>query len=218
MIARVMMIWACVMLAACADDPNQIVDDKLAAITEQPIVATNEGLPEVVAMPRGYQDFGDPFYDANRTVASHQPNDKPAKANAQTMNTDDKPSDPSANKNSLADVPALTKQTQPMSLPKPPPPNLPQAMVDNDRVRQPLERYDLSSLRYQGNIFDETRQVALISSPDGLIHQLTVGQYIGKNHGQVVRIDARTIVINEAMMAADGRYYSHQTTMAFVGK
>ena len=39
-------------------------------------------------------------------------------------------------------------------------------VIDTNRVREPLESYELSSLRYHGRIFDDIRLVALIMSPD----------------------------------------------------
>ncbi|MFA9485724.1 MULTISPECIES: pilus assembly protein PilP [unclassified Moraxella] len=87
-----------------------------------------------------------------------------------------------------------------------------QVHIQTNRIRQELERYPMSTLRYQGFIEQNGQRIALITSADGLVHRVQVGQYVGQNHGQVRQVGRDFVVIAEAMMQADGRYYeqTHQ--------
>lgn len=67
---------------------------------------------------------------------------------------------------------------------------------------EPLERYELNALRYQGRIVSQDWQVALIIAPDGVVHQVSVGQYLGRHHGKLSQIGERELTIVESY--ADG--------------
>lgn len=96
-------------------------------------------------------------------------------------------------------------------------------VIDTNRVREPLvreplESYELSSLRYHGRIFDDIRLVALIMSPDGIVHRVSTGQYLGKNHGKITHIDSRTIHLIEAVADTQGGYYRRDVNIHFIHK
>lgn len=76
---------------------------------------------------------------------------------------------------------------------------------DPDRPREELEKYTLGSLQMVGtyrSIAQEDSELwALIRAPDGIIHRIRKGNYMGTNHGRIEnitdqRIDLREIVPN----------------------
>lgn len=76
---------------------------------------------------------------------------------------------------------------------------------DPDRPREELEKYSLGSLRMVGTYIKvdepEGDLWALIKAPDGIIHRIRQGNYMGNNHGKISnineqRIDLREIVPN----------------------
>lgn len=87
--------------------------------------------------------------------------------------------------------------------------------IDTSRVRQTLENHPLDSLSYRGRIEHDDQISALVLSPDGIAHPVRVGQYLGKNHGKVSHINHHEIVIQEAILQEDGRYYEQVNYLRF---
>lgn len=202
-----------VLLSACAEDAEQTADEKLSAITSQP------SAPQVMPLPTGapvisvYQAGKDPFANPWRTQAKTEPvNDT---ASTQASKAESRASDQKRDKNT-DDTSPKTVLNEPKADTKPIPKILGKIIsIDDTRVREPLENYELSQLIYQGRISDHTRQIALVRSPDGFVHQLSVGRYIGRHHGLVTQITPTQIAITEAVLGDDGRYYERQSVMSF---
>lgn len=76
---------------------------------------------------------------------------------------------------------------------------------DFDRARQYLERYELDTLAMVGTFSKEEFYWALVRDPEGIIHRVPVGDYIGRNHGKVVNISNRQLSLSELISdGADG--------------
>jgi type IV pilus assembly protein PilP len=76
---------------------------------------------------------------------------------------------------------------------------------DFDRSKEYLERYELDTLSMAGTFSKEENYWALIRDPEGIIHRVPVGDYIGKNHGQVVNISNTQVGLSELISdGADG--------------
>jgi hypothetical protein len=60
-----------------------------------------------------------------------------------------------------------------------------------------LEAYPIELLRLIGLIHSAERDAALILSPYGHVYNITIGDYLGRNHGQVVSIDKDSILLIE---------------------
>lgn len=87
--------------------------------------------------------------------------------------------------------------------------------VDLFRPRQVLESYALNSLIYRGRIEQSGQVSALVLSPDGVAHPVQVGHYLGQNHGRIAHIDRHEIILKEAIMQEDGRYYEQINRLRF---
>jgi len=76
---------------------------------------------------------------------------------------------------------------------------------DFDRHREYLERYELDTLSMVGTFSNDASHWALVRDPEGVIHRVPVGNYIGKNHGQVVQISDTEVDLSELISdGADG--------------
>ncbi len=59
---------------------------------------------------------------------------------------------------------------------------------DVARPREELELYSLDSLRMVGTVMMASNFWGLIKANDGTIHRVRSGNYMGQNHGKIVRI------------------------------
>ena len=73
---------------------------------------------------------------------------------------------------------------------------------DLQRPREYLERFELDTLTMVGTFTKETNDWALIQDPDGVIHRVSVGNYMGKNHGKVSVVSGGEVQLSEFI--ADG--------------
>jgi len=77
---------------------------------------------------------------------------------------------------------------------------------DANRIKEPLESFSLDSLRMMGSLQQKETTWVLIRDPDGLLHRLKVGNYLGLNNGQIVALteDNTSIEINELVPDGNG--------------
>lgn len=68
---------------------------------------------------------------------------------------------------------------------------------DLDRPRETLEAFPLENLKFVGLIERGKVRFALINAPDGGVHQVTRGNYLGQNLGKVVELTDNEIKIKE---------------------
>lgn len=73
---------------------------------------------------------------------------------------------------------------------------------DLQRPREYLERFELDTLAMVGTFAKEASEWALVRDPDGVIHRVAVGNYLGKNHGKVSMISNDEVQLSEFI--ADG--------------
>ena len=76
---------------------------------------------------------------------------------------------------------------------------------DFERSKEYLERYELDTLSMVGTFGKDESYWALVRDPEGIIHRVPVGNYIGKNHGKVVNISGTEVDLSELISdGADG--------------
>jgi type IV pilus assembly protein PilP len=68
---------------------------------------------------------------------------------------------------------------------------------DMNRPREYLEEFVLNQLSLVGTLRQEERRWALIEAPDGEVHRVSTGNYLGRNYGQIVQIDASMLTLRE---------------------
>ena len=76
---------------------------------------------------------------------------------------------------------------------------------DFGRSKEYLERYELDTLSMVGTFSKGQSYWALIRDPEGVIHRVPVGNYMGKNHGKVVNVSSTEVDLSELISdGADG--------------
>lgn len=77
-----------------------------------------------------------------------------------------------------------------------------------DLAREPefLEHYSLDALRMVGSLRQASGIYGLMQTPDGLIHRLATGDYLGRNHGRVIRISEEEVQLVELIADGNGGY------------
>ncbi|NOR19165.1 MAG: hypothetical protein GQ538_03655 [Xanthomonadales bacterium] len=83
-----------------------------------------------------------------------------------------------------------------------------------ERAKEYLERYELDTLAMVGTFAKENNYWALVRDPEGVIHRVPNGNYIGKNHGQVVAINSTQIKLSELISDGAGGWLVREASIA----
>ncbi|MFN2327879.1 MAG: pilus assembly protein PilP [Chromatocurvus sp.] len=77
---------------------------------------------------------------------------------------------------------------------------------DDNRAKEFLEQYTFDSLAMVGTLARDGREWALVRDPDGGIHRVTQGNYLGRNHGRIVTLADTYLAVVEIVTdgTADG--------------
>lgn len=90
------------------------------------------------------------------------------------------------------------------------------------RRKEPLEQYPLDALRMVGTLqWDPDAPTAagraevggLVLAPDGMLHRVRVGNYLGRNEGRITLIDERGIQLVEIVQDGTGNWSERQATL-----
>ena len=68
---------------------------------------------------------------------------------------------------------------------------------DETRTKDYLESFDIGALSMVGTLEWNNRDWALVKDNEGEIHRVRTGDYMGKNHGRVVRLNENSIELVE---------------------
>jgi len=86
--------------------------------------------------------------------------------------------------------------------------------VIRHRNKEELEQFELDSLRMVGIMENENNKWGLIQSPDGVVHRIKVGNYMGRNTGKVLNVFEDRIEIREIVRNSQGRWEERLTGIA----
>lgn len=89
---------------------------------------------------------------------------------------------------------------------------------DLQRTREYLERFELDTLMMVGTFNKESSEWVLVRDPDGVVHRVAVGNYMGKNHGKVTLIEPDEVVLSEFIADGAGGWLVRDASMALGGK
>lgn len=73
---------------------------------------------------------------------------------------------------------------------------------DEDRAKEFLEQFTFDSLRMVGTLERGGTDWSLIRDPEGGVHRVKIGQYLGRNHGKVVDMTDTYVAVVE--IVSDG--------------
>ncbi len=85
---------------------------------------------------------------------------------------------------------------------------------DENRPREPLEEFSLDSLRMVGTLAQKEAEWILIKDPDGLLHRVSIGHYLGKNYGKVSAISEEEVLILELVPDKKGGWTERDAAIA----
>jgi type IV pilus assembly protein PilP len=82
------------------------------------------------------------------------------------------------------------------------------------RRKEELEQYALDSLKMVGTLVQGGATWALILTPEGMLHRVRVGQYLGQNHGQITRIEEGRVQVTEIVNEGGDEWRERQASVA----
>ena len=88
---------------------------------------------------------------------------------------------------------------------------------DLQRTREYLERFELDTLTMVGTFNKESSEWALIKDPDGVVHRVSVGNYMGQNHGKVSSISNDEVQLSEFIADGVGGWLVREASIALGG-
>jgi type IV pilus assembly protein PilP len=88
---------------------------------------------------------------------------------------------------------------------------------DFERTREYLERFELDTLLMVGTFDKEQAQWVLIRDPDGTIHRVATGNYVGKNHGKVNMISPDEVELSEFISDGVGGWLVRDASLVLGG-
>lgn len=77
---------------------------------------------------------------------------------------------------------------------------------DADRPRQPLEAFELDNLALVGTLTVGDTPSGLIKAPDGKIHRVFIGDYLGRDYGRIARIEPLSLALVETVRGDQGAW------------
>ncbi len=84
---------------------------------------------------------------------------------------------------------------------------------DANRRKEPLEAFPLDSLQMVGVLQQNTNMWALVSDPDGTIHRVQQGNYLGENDGRITAISESKIDIRELVKDGLGNWMAREASL-----
>ncbi|MCI0399761.1 MAG: pilus assembly protein PilP [Gammaproteobacteria bacterium] len=85
-----------------------------------------------------------------------------------------------------------------------------------NRNREELEQFELDSLRMVGLLEDTNEHWGIVLDPDGTIHRVKVGNYLGRNIGKITNIYEDRIELREIIQDSQGRWTEREAALALV--
>jgi type IV pilus assembly protein PilP len=85
---------------------------------------------------------------------------------------------------------------------------------DMNRNREPLEEFPLDALKMVGLIDYNKVQYAMIKAPDGVIHRVSIGNYMGQNFGKITKISESEVSLDEIVPDGFGGFKEQPASLA----
>ncbi len=85
---------------------------------------------------------------------------------------------------------------------------------NDDRRKEILEHFPLDTLKMMGTMEFKAGLYSLIKAPDGILYKISVGNYVGQNHGKVLKVTGSMIILLEIVPDGLGGWEERQATLA----
>ena len=90
----------------------------------------------------------------------------------------------------------------------------PGIVPDTTRKREALEAFPLDSLAFVGHLEKGGVLWGLIQAPDESIYRVQVGNFLGKNFGEILAISESTILLKEIIPNGSGGWVEREASLA----
>ncbi|ASF47487.1 pilus assembly protein PilP [Methylovulum psychrotolerans] len=87
---------------------------------------------------------------------------------------------------------------------------------DFNRRKEELEAFPLDGLKMAGTVVMKNQLWGLVKASDKTIHRVRVGNYMGKNFGKIIRINADKIELMEIVPDKPGTWREQQTSLTLI--
>ena len=87
---------------------------------------------------------------------------------------------------------------------------------DMTRHREALEEFPLDGLKMVGFISQKNIDHAVIRSPDGKLHRVRVGNYLGQNFGKITEVSETEVKIKEMIQDSTGDWSERVSSLQLV--
>jgi type IV pilus assembly protein PilP len=84
---------------------------------------------------------------------------------------------------------------------------------NSNRNREYLEQFSLDTLAMVGTLSIRGSQYALIKAPDGVVHRVLPGNYMGQSDGRIISIDSSRISLTEIVPDGLGGFMERPATL-----
>lgn len=85
---------------------------------------------------------------------------------------------------------------------------------DFTRPREELERFPLDALRMVGTVEQDEAIYGIVRTPEGVVHRVRPGNFLGKNHGKIIAINEQEIVLDEIVPDGLDGYQKRDASLA----
>ncbi|OOG59623.1 pilus assembly protein PilP [Rhodanobacter sp. C03] len=89
---------------------------------------------------------------------------------------------------------------------------------DANRAKQPLEMFSLDTLKMVGTLGSGSGMEVLVKDPQGVIHRVHAGEYIGSNYGHITAISDDHIDLVELVSNGNGGWMERPASIALDAK
>lgn len=84
---------------------------------------------------------------------------------------------------------------------------------DENRSKEFLERFNLEGLQMVGSLEQRGRLWVLIDDKNGIVHRVTVGNYLGRNHGRIVEVSDSQLSVVEIVSSGESSWIERPRTI-----
>ena len=86
---------------------------------------------------------------------------------------------------------------------------------DFDRHKEELEEFPLESLKMVGFLYQNNIGYAIIRAPDGKLHRVKVGNYMGQNFGKIIEVTDGEVKLKEKVQDSAGHCSDRISSLQF---
>lgn len=88
---------------------------------------------------------------------------------------------------------------------------------DFNRRKEPLEKFPIDALRMVGTMNREGGNWAIVRAPDGMVYRVREGNYVGQNHGKILKLGEQRLLVEEIVPDGLGGWQKREASLTLEG-